>query len=275
MRGSAYKGEGWRALHCSAKTEIASDMQKDELCALVREGLRGLVRSLPARIRGEAEAQGCVERAMGKVQGDLGGFSARRRVCAGEPTMRDVKAVKARFEDQVISEIDKESGELAVLCTVTQYHVMESAFERDLARYEVVQLSEETIMQKCIDKCIAEDWTELGQLYGVVQRKGKTVPDSCMVPVGYGTIKGKSWKLQIVKGRPISGHTRHVMKRISNRNARAYHTMLSSINTERITRMYTTQEYKHRIVEDQVRIQKELVRLTGDAGARPSYIRDV
>ena len=38
-------------MHCSNKTQIASDMEADELYELVRTGLRGLVQSLPAQLR--------------------------------------------------------------------------------------------------------------------------------------------------------------------------------------------------------------------------------
>jgi hypothetical protein len=45
----------------------------------------------------------------------LRGFNARRRVQVDEPTASDVRAVKARFDGQVITEIDKARGELAIL----------------------------------------------------------------------------------------------------------------------------------------------------------------
>lgn len=102
-------------MHCSNKTQIASDMEADELYELVRTGLRGLVQSLPAQLRAEAEELDCVACVMRNMGPNLGGFSARRRPCAGEPTRRDVRAIKAQFEGQVITEIDKARGELAVL----------------------------------------------------------------------------------------------------------------------------------------------------------------
>lgn len=135
--------------------------------------------------------------------------------------------------------------------------------------------TDEEVMQRCIDQCVREKWTEIGDLYGCVRRGGKLVASTCSVPCGYGTIKHKSWAAQIVKGRPISPHVKHVMKRVSNRCARGYHVVLTNINTERVARMFTTQEYKERVQSDQQRIQKELRVLTGDETAQPGYVRDV
>jgi hypothetical protein len=115
MRGSHFRGEGWRALHCSARTEMSSDLAAEELRPMIQDGLRGLVRSLPARVRAEAEARGLVQRVMRVVGPSLGGFNARRRPCVDEPTDRDVQAVRRRFDGLVVTEIDKARGELAVL----------------------------------------------------------------------------------------------------------------------------------------------------------------
>ena len=115
MRGRAYTGDGWRALRCSAKTSIATDMDPDQLYELVSAGLRGLVASLPASVRGEAEHLDVVRVTMQRLGPSLGGFNARRAPCVDEPTRRDVQAVKTHFEGQVITEIDKARGELAVL----------------------------------------------------------------------------------------------------------------------------------------------------------------
>ena len=115
LRGSQYKGPGWRALHCSAKTVLSSEFGVDELRELVRDGLVGLVRSMPARIRDEAEELGAVERAMERVTPTLGQYNARGRHYVDEPTMADVQVLRATFGGQVISEIDKARGELAIL----------------------------------------------------------------------------------------------------------------------------------------------------------------
>ena len=115
MRGSSYRGDGWRALHCSAKTEMSSEMEAEDLWPMIRDGLRGLVSSLPARVREEAEGMGVVQRVMHEIGPTLGGFNARRRPCVDEPTVSDVQAIQRRFDGQVISEIDKARGELAVL----------------------------------------------------------------------------------------------------------------------------------------------------------------
>ena len=134
---------------------------------------------------------------------------------------------------------------------------MESAFPREDGRFEVLPVEQEyDLMCADIDAAVSNGWTErLGDLYGVVRRrrrKGKTklpgrrtvhVPDKCEIPRGYGTIKGKSWRLRVVKGRPITPHTRHVLKRISRPAARGHHIILTQISASSdtwVARMYTT-----------------------------------
>ena len=78
------------------------------------------------------------------------------------------------------------------------------------------------------------------------------------MPRGYGTIKAKSWLAGIVKGRPITPHTKHVLKRMSNTVARAHHVMLTSINVDRVARLYATQDYKWRLLGDAQALQDEL-----------------
>ena len=81
----------------------------------MRQGLRSLVSSLPAAVRLEAEAAEVVNDAMWHVDEDIRGKQARPRASAHEPTSEDVAAVQQRFKGMVISEIDKERGELAIL----------------------------------------------------------------------------------------------------------------------------------------------------------------
>lgn len=152
---------------------------------------------------------------------------------------------------------------------------MESAFPRGDGRFTVLESDAEyELMCADIDAAVAQGWTQrLGDLYGVVRRRrrrgqpklpGKRtvhVPKTCQVPRGYGTIKGKSWRLQVIKGRPITPHTKHVLKHISRTIARAHHVLLTSINNERASRMYTTQEYKVRLKQDLQRTLCELQRL--------------
>lgn len=129
-------------------------------------------------------------------------------------------------------------------------------------------------MQAHIDEAVTRGWTTIAGLYGVEKRGGKLRPARCELPQGYGTIKGKSWKADppVVKGRPISPHTKHCLKRISNAVARAHHTVLVNINTERVTRMFDTQEYRLRLASDQARVTAELRRLTGDPTAIPGFV---
>lgn len=116
IRGRDYKGEGERALHCSAKTVIASSAaDASALRCDVRRGVRGVVHGLPARLRAEVTEEMVNEAVRaGELQdGDReGGVS---KPVHGEPTRADVQALRTKFEGFVISEIDKERGELAVL----------------------------------------------------------------------------------------------------------------------------------------------------------------
>lgn len=157
---------------------------------------------------------------------------------------------------------------------------MESAFPRGGGRYEIVTDSDEIIMQSLIDECVRRGWHKLAPLYGVTRQRGKLRPrpGGCDIPCGYGTIKGKSWRATppVVKGRPISPHTQHVMKRLSNLIARAYHTVLVHINTEPHTvRMFTTEEYKVRLAAGFTRVTAALRELTGDPSAIPEFVYEM
>ena len=149
---------------------------------------------------------------------------------------------------------------------------MESAFPSGDGRFTVLKAEREyDLICEDIDHAVAKGWApRLGDLYGVVRRRrrkgGKKlsgrrtvrVPDKCQIPRGYGTIKGKSWRLKVIKGRPITPHTRHVLRRISRTVARAHHVLLTSVNNVRVSRMYTTQEYKGRLRSDRLRVWQEL-----------------
>ena len=114
---------------------------------------------------------------------------------------------------------------------------MESAFPRGDGRFEVIPVErEEELICEDIDEAVKRGWNvRLGDLYGVVRRRrrkggkklaGKQtvrVPGKCEIPRGYGTVKGKSWRLRVIKGRPITPHTKHVLRRISRTVARAHH----------------------------------------------------
>ena len=116
MRGRDYKGPGARAMRCSAKTVVASDAAaSDELRRDVRRCVKGLVASLPAQLRHEV-TEDMINSAVrtGNLQpGDRKGGGSRP--VPGEPTHADIAALRTEFEGMVVSEIDKERGELAVL----------------------------------------------------------------------------------------------------------------------------------------------------------------
>ena len=268
MRGRHYEGPGQRALRCGAKTQVAVCAEGANGVSQVWKSVVGFVQSLPASTRNEVTPD-LVRRAVDAGERTMAQTSpATRAQHEGEPTEADVRAVRARFRDQIISEIDKERGELCVLCPVTQYRVMESAFPRDGDRYiELDPEAEHELIQADIDHAVAAGWEKLGDFYGVQwrmdkrdkakkksrRRRQRRVPGNCEIARGYGTIKGKSWRVlprkrrkrgrpprRKVKGRPITPHTKYVLKRISNTVARAHHVLLGAVNNKRVTRMYTT-----------------------------------
>ena len=71
-----------------------------------------------------------------------------------------------------------------------------------------------------------------------------------------------------VLGRPITPHTRHVLKRISNTSARAHHTWLCAINegaNRGLARLWETREYKWRLEQARERVLVDLQKLVPDA----------
>lgn len=161
---------------------------------------------------------------------------------------------------------------------------MESAFPSGDGRFTVLPVEKEyELICGDIDEAVRAGWHgRLGDLYGVVRRRrrrggkklpGKRtihVPKRCQIPRGYGTIKGKSWVKGIIKGRPITPHTLHVLRRISRTVARAHHVVLTAINHERVSRMFTTQEYKVRLERDRQVVFESLKKLVPGA-----LLRDV
>ena len=116
IRGRDYSGPGEAAMKCSAKTVMARNVvDHEELRRDVRAGVRGLVTSLPARLRSEVTDE-MVQEALDAgelAEGDREG--GRSVPMPGEPNQADVRALKERFEGMVFTEIDKERGELAIL----------------------------------------------------------------------------------------------------------------------------------------------------------------
>ena len=115
MRGRDYKGPGWRALHCSGATVMGSSLNAREVREHVWKGLSALVRSMPAAVQVDVSATDALQRAVQEVEDEICGCAPRARLCPGEPRAEDVRALQVRFQECVISEIDKERGELAVL----------------------------------------------------------------------------------------------------------------------------------------------------------------
>ena len=286
MRGRTYDGPGARALWCSEKTPIATSTQPDAVRGEIRTSIQSLVRSLPARVRDEVsvEMMDDAVRVTCKAH-ERRGPVQEKTPGKNDPTSADVRAIKTRFKDQVISLIDKERGELCVMCPVTQYKVMESAFPAGEGRYDVVDPDQEyDILCKAMDHAAQAGWENLGALYGTElrsKRKGEPkppkrggkrkqvrVPGRCEIARGYGTVKGKSWRAKpkpVIKGRPITPHTHHVLKRISNTSARAHHTWQCAINDVVLARLWETRAYKGRLESARAEMLLELQKLVPEA----------
>ena len=121
-----------------------------------------------------------------------------------------------------------------------------------------------------------QDWSRISRLSGVDNHGN---PVRCELPRAYCLPKLKSIvaalpglaATNMIKGRPISPHTKHPCKNVYNRVATGHHFMLTKINTQRVTRMWTTKEYKTRLHNKAAALQR---RHTERGGGRLCYLHE-
>ena len=88
------------------------------------------------------------------------------------------------------------------------------------------------------------DWDRIGRLYGCDKAGNLT---TAKLPRCYATIKNKcipdDGKIETLKARPISPHTKVPWKRVMNKVATAYLFVLQQVRHQRKMRLWTTQEF--------------------------------
>ena len=103
-------------MHCSHKTPIARASESDEdVRRAVWGAMQGLVASLPARMKREVTDEMMENSVRAGRLRDGDRQAGRATHVRGAPTHADVAAVKNAFRGLIVSEIDKERGELAAL----------------------------------------------------------------------------------------------------------------------------------------------------------------
>ena len=169
-----------------------------------------------------------------------------------------------------VAPVDKGAGRLAIMCPVVAWQTMKQAWPDEPARCNIIceatadrELTdkiEQQILQKYVKHYHQQDWSRISRLSGV-DNHGK--PVRCELPRAYCLPKLKSIvaalpglaATNMIKGRPIRPHTKHPCKNVYNRVATGHHFMLTKINTQRVTRMWTTKEYKTRLHNEAAALQ--------------------
>ena len=161
--------------------------------------------------------------------------------------MRDALRAKRYLQNAVVTAVDKGPGKTGILCPVVWHMLMAKTWPFEPARCKVVHQTEEEIMRCDIRHYEAKGWSRLARLYGC-DAAGN--PGSARIPHVYILIKLKSWTQRVIKGRPISPHTKIPLRWLYNIIATAHAWMLGQITTQRVGRMFTTREYPTRLREE-------------------------
>ena len=270
VRLSEYEGPGKDALQGSCRTTVRVAADRASAFSTAKTCIRDALGGLPIQLQQKLPSM-AVYAAMKSIN---------LRECdmhdvEGAVAHHDVLAVKRELQGLVISEIDKARGELCAMCPVVLHHVMAAAWPSDLerentkqhdivhteersTRYEKTRKTEAEITQDQIRAFEAHNWGRFGKLYGVT-KQGKVT--TAKLPRVYATIKGKCLPegggiVTKLKARPITPHTKVVLKRVYNKVATAYLFVLTQIRQGRVSRLWTTQEYVHRATTEIQRLQK-------------------
>jgi hypothetical protein len=112
-------------------------------------------------------------------------------------------------------------------------------------RCKVLEKSEFDILWEDIQHFHAAGWGRLSRLFGVDSDGFPSL--RAALPHCYATWKWKAFIMQILKGRPISPHTRIPLKLLYNLIATAHQYILVCIRKGRVSRMFTCAEYARRL----------------------------
>ena len=125
--------------------------------------------------------------------------------------------------------------------------LMNKTWPMEPDRCEVLNASDQDIMSQDVKAYVAKGWSRLANLYGCDTDGYFT---RAALPWVYVLIKLKSFTLRVLKGRPISPHTRIPLKRVYNLIATAHAWALMQITTGRTGRLFTTAAYPRRLDEE-------------------------
>ena len=260
---TAYSGPGRACLRVSHKTPItySGDSMKGEVYSALSDMLRGL----PAAVEpflDDARAE------------ELRHLAVRRCMDSVLPTpegaavdMSTVRKCKTYLSRAVRSEVDKGGGLTCIYCPVANWHLMHLVWPSEPARCKVLEnISEFDILYQDILHYHEQGWDRLCALFGV--DKNGFPSDRSSVPRCYATWKLKAFLKQVLKGRPISPHTRIPLKLLYNLIASAHQFMLMCIRTGRVSRMFSCGEYA-------TRLENELKALEAKYGMKLCSIREI
>ena len=140
---------------------------------------------------------------------------------------------------------------------------MKVAWPLEKERCEVVSDSEAEINKKQVQAYKDFDWKRIAPLYGC--DKNGNVSERAQLPRVYATIKSKCLPEQggvitTLKARPITPHTKVVLKKVYNKVATAYMFLLTKLRNQRTSRLWTTQEYVQRVTTEVEELQNTRTR---------------
>ena len=237
-----YAGPGVECMRVSHKTPItyaSGDLEQE-----ARTTLRDLHEGLPPGIQPFLD---------GERVGPLCRAGANACAVALPPALGESAAVsmgevlKCRkyLRRAIRSEVDKGPGLTCIYCPVANWHLMHLVWPSEPGRCKVLEMSEFDILWQDIQEFHKRGWSRLCKLFGVSADDFPTARSS--LPHCYGTWKLKAFLKQILKGRPISPHTRIPLKVLYNMMATAHAFLLGRIRTGRVSRMFTCKEFATRL----------------------------
>ena len=154
-----------------------------------------------------------------------------------------------------VSSVDRGAGRLAIMCPVVAWQTMKQAWPDEPERCVIMspatanRTSTDKLERDILDNYAKyyhqQDWSRISTLYGIDNR-GSAV--NCNLPRAYANPKLKTILAaqpglaakNMIKGRPISPRTKHPCRNVYNRSATGHHFVLTKIDTQRVTRMWTT-----------------------------------
>lgn len=137
---------------------------------------------------------------------------------------------------------------------------MRTAWPLEKERCSVVECSEAEVHRAQVKAYQNNGWERIAPLFGC-DRHG-TVSERAAVPRVYATIKGKcipaaGGAISEIKARPITPHTKVVLKKVYNKVASAYLYVLTQLRNQRTCRLWNTQEYVGRASREMAGLRRQ------------------